>query len=731
MPASLPTSAGTAGNILLVEDYGALAAAIGSALKQFAPAHRVRVVSTLAAAEGAAAQLQPDLLIVDVDPPLSGIVEFFAKLKFTTPHTRVLIIAAGLCREVVAARTGTVAFEFIDKPFDLLELGRAVEPLLAQSGRSGSILRSLGVSDVLPVLCSSRATTTITVEAAAGRWGEIRLATGQIVHAVAGGRVGKQALQEILSWPAARVAETECKEHAARTIAETWQTVLLEAFAELKAANGKAAKQKQQRPVGKKLKSLVVVDDTELLLVFVEDILSTALPDLQIEVAGSGLGGLKQISASLPDAVLLDYSLPDITGDEVCRRLLENEKTARIPVVMMSGHVPEMTATAVQYENVVATIAKPFLSHALVELVRSTLATLPAIESRRAASEPAQSPPGAASTWQSEAPTPVAEVGDGNRGHGEQDAVPALSAATGVSAQMQGLAAEPQSPPPTGVSERPPEPAPELRAEPELSAIPAPATQSPPSAEPSSPKPITEVTWPEPSLPIPLLISAAGTAAPEPKPTTFPQIARYQPQPEVVAAAAAPVALPAAAYNGVVLGVPLEVLAVQFSPALQMAAIRARPWATTVTLHVQPNALAGMTLPAAGFELAQVELNTRGHIETVRLTPTSAAIAKPPPRDALRVNDLAILPSGGGHAMEMTTTATSPMTMHLFALFELAAVELSQSFGLAALVLRSRGADIRVSLESGGPGMGATFKTAQVLLDREARIAEILLDSVA
>ncbi len=76
----------------------------------------------------------------------------------------------------------------------------------------------------------------------------------------------------------------------------------------------------------------------------------------------------------IPDLVLLDYSLPDLRGDQICERLLQNKATARIPVVMMSGHVPEMMATAERCPNVVATIAKPFMSEALVQLVHETLA---------------------------------------------------------------------------------------------------------------------------------------------------------------------------------------------------------------------------------------------------------------------------------------------------------------------------------------------------------------------
>jgi CheY-like chemotaxis protein len=94
---------------------------------------------------------------------------------------------------------------------------------------------------------------------------------------------------------------------------------------------------------------------------------------LQITTALSASEGLREIERIIPDLVLLDYSLPDFNGDELCERLLENEKTARVPVLMMSGHVPELNAAAARLPNVVAKIEKPFLSDAFVDLVQRTL----------------------------------------------------------------------------------------------------------------------------------------------------------------------------------------------------------------------------------------------------------------------------------------------------------------------------------------------------------------------
>src|SRR5437764_12418735 len=117
-----------------------------------------------------------------------------------------------------------------------------------------------------------------------------------------------------------------------------------------------------------------------MLLIFVEDILATADPQLQITTALSASEGLREIERIVPDLVLLDYSLPDFNGDELCERLMENETTAHVPVLMMSGHVPEMNAAAARLPNVVAKIEKPFLSDALVNLVQQTLETEHAFE---------------------------------------------------------------------------------------------------------------------------------------------------------------------------------------------------------------------------------------------------------------------------------------------------------------------------------------------------------------
>jgi PAS domain S-box-containing protein len=53
--------------------------------------------------------------------------------------------------------------------------------------------------------------------------------------------------------------------------------------------------------------------------------------------AGTGEGALKLAAEKIPDLVLLDIRLPDISGIEVCRRLRADAGTQRIPIVHISA----------------------------------------------------------------------------------------------------------------------------------------------------------------------------------------------------------------------------------------------------------------------------------------------------------------------------------------------------------------------------------------------------------
>jgi DNA-binding response OmpR family regulator len=640
MPSPLPSPAGTAPHrsVLLIEEYDALAVAIASALKKFAPRHATDVARSLAEARVLAAKSAPDLFIIDFDPNYPDLTEFLREMQGVQPDARALIIAAGVPREIAAERRSFGALQFIEKPFEVADFGAAVQALLgpwreSESAISRGTLRFLSLPDVVLLQCAGGRSVAVEVKGGAGRSGAVHILDGQISHAETDGRSGADALKEMFTWSEARMSEAERPASAPHTIHGPWAIVFLDAWRRAKTSQQpRSLPSKEARP--KTGKKVVVIDDTEMLLIFVEDVLATADPNLRITTALNGMSGIKEIERIIPDLVLLDYSLPDLTGDEVCRRLLQDERTARVPVLMMSGHVPEMAAAAARLENVVTTIAKPFLSDALVEVVERTLAAGP---------RPASS---SRATVASVAPTHAPAV----------------------------AARKPKRP---------------EEGEDASESIPA-------------------IVFAPPTQP-----AESATAAPKLQTASAPLVSGRQ--------------------NDVVLGLFLEVVSMQFTPQLRMGAVRAKPFSFTVSLHMPSATLRAMLPLKTGFQLGQTELDAKGRITTLRLSPTLKPFQPAPTRNAFEIGDVAVIPAQARDRVELIPASAATMTMQLLAQLELVGVQLSPTFQVAQLILKWCSNAVRVTFSSNGiteEKSGAAFETAAIQLDNSARIAELLLNPV-
>lgn len=114
---------------------------------------------------------------------------------------------------------------------------------------------------------------------------------------------------------------------------------------------------------------VVVVDDIESNIEFVTDVLE--LENLDIIGAHSGEIAIKVASEENPDLILLDISMPDIDGYEVCRRLKENPATAEIPVIFLTARVQKEDIIKGFELGAVDYIVKPFNFNELISRVRT------------------------------------------------------------------------------------------------------------------------------------------------------------------------------------------------------------------------------------------------------------------------------------------------------------------------------------------------------------------------
>jgi CheY-like chemotaxis protein len=118
---------------------------------------------------------------------------------------------------------------------------------------------------------------------------------------------------------------------------------------------------------------ILVVDDSQTIRKLVECHLSQA--GYRVAMAADAERGLEQARALLPRLIILDHQLPGTTGDEVCRKLLDDEATARIPVVISSAMRNRAYAQYTEYPNVVDQIPKPFTPELLKSGVANALQT--------------------------------------------------------------------------------------------------------------------------------------------------------------------------------------------------------------------------------------------------------------------------------------------------------------------------------------------------------------------
>jgi signal transduction histidine kinase/response regulator RpfG family c-di-GMP phosphodiesterase len=97
-------------------------------------------------------------------------------------------------------------------------------------------------------------------------------------------------------------------------------------------------------------KQLLVIDDDEASRYLLKTALGRA--DFRIVEATGGADGLRKVLELSPDIVVLDLSMPDLSGFEVLSQLKENPLTAAIPVIIhtsrvLDAHEREMLGQAV------------------------------------------------------------------------------------------------------------------------------------------------------------------------------------------------------------------------------------------------------------------------------------------------------------------------------------------------------------------------------------------------
>lgn len=118
---------------------------------------------------------------------------------------------------------------------------------------------------------------------------------------------------------------------------------------------------------GGRLRTVLGVDDSPT----IRKLVVMTLQDHYFNVitAEDGLDAMKKIETTIPDLILLDISMPQMSGYEVCTAIRENPKTSHVPVIMLTGKEGNMEKDMARQAGATAYLTKPFNPDQLLAVV--------------------------------------------------------------------------------------------------------------------------------------------------------------------------------------------------------------------------------------------------------------------------------------------------------------------------------------------------------------------------
>jgi len=120
-------------------------------------------------------------------------------------------------------------------------------------------------------------------------------------------------------------------------------------------------------------KSLVlVVDDIKSNVEFILDIL-LSIDNIEVQGFNDGPSLIKFVKKTIPDLILLDVSMPDMDGFEVCSTLKSNPEYSEIPVIFLTARIQKEDIIKGFELGAVDYIAKPFNLNEMLSRVKTHL----------------------------------------------------------------------------------------------------------------------------------------------------------------------------------------------------------------------------------------------------------------------------------------------------------------------------------------------------------------------
>lgn len=115
---------------------------------------------------------------------------------------------------------------------------------------------------------------------------------------------------------------------------------------------------------------ILIADDSKLVVSLVRSIFENEKDDFTVITANDGKEAFEKADNELPDIILMDWQMPELSGIEALKLLKQNEKTKSIPVIMLTA--TESTNEAFEF-GANDFVQKPFEKTELIARVKTSL----------------------------------------------------------------------------------------------------------------------------------------------------------------------------------------------------------------------------------------------------------------------------------------------------------------------------------------------------------------------
>jgi two-component system cell cycle response regulator len=119
------------------------------------------------------------------------------------------------------------------------------------------------------------------------------------------------------------------------------------------------------------MKKILVIDDLPENIFILQDRLTQE--GYEVITAYGGNDGMEKTYSTLPDLILLDVMMPDMSGLDVCKTLVNDEKTRHIPIILVTAKAGAEDTKEGLEAGAFDYIKKPFNRIELIARVKSAL----------------------------------------------------------------------------------------------------------------------------------------------------------------------------------------------------------------------------------------------------------------------------------------------------------------------------------------------------------------------